>query len=85
MLLTRRLSKDAALRFLDLICKAENVEVMQNDAAIEREAYDIFRKYAEHDFSITDCVSFVLMKSHALKRVFAFDKHFRTMRFSVEP
>lgn len=85
MLLSRRLSKVAALKFLDLIDKDENVEVMHGDAVVEQEAYQIFRKYAEHDFSIVDCVSFVLMKNHSLRRVFTFDKHFRTMRFSVEP
>ena len=85
MLLARRLSKHAAIQFLDLVAKDENVVVLQSDAAIEQDAYEVFRKYDEHDFSIVDCVSFVLMKNFEIKRTFTFDKHFKTMRFSAEP
>jgi predicted nucleic acid-binding protein len=85
MLLTRKISKHAAITFLEKIHFDDRVEIFHADEIVEREAYQFFRSYDEHDFSITDCVSFVLMKRHGVKQVFTFDKHFKTMRFSVEP
>jgi predicted nucleic acid-binding protein len=85
MLLSRKLSKEAASRFLQTIYNDDDVEVIHCNEAVEKEAYSIFHHYAEQDFSIVDCVSFVLMKKLEIKRVFTFDKHFKTMRFVVEP
>ena len=85
MLLARRVSKKAAIQFLGLIFKDSVVEVIQSTSSSEQSAYAYFGKYAEHDFSITDCLSFVIMKQNLIKRAFTFDKHFKTMLFSVEP
>ncbi|RLB20138.1 MAG: VapC toxin family PIN domain ribonuclease, partial [Deltaproteobacteria bacterium] len=35
--------------------------------------------------SFTDCVSFVLMKSQNIKRVFTFDQHFQIAGFQIFP
>lgn len=85
MLLARRLSHKAAITFIDEIYADENVSIMHSNESVEQEAYNIARKYSEHAFSITDCVSFVVMKREAVKTAFTFDKHFRTMHFLVEP
>lgn len=85
MLLARRLSHKVGIKFLDEVYSEENLRILHSNDAVEQEAYDIARKYSEHDFSITDCVSFVMMKREAIRRAFTFDKHFRTMRFSIEP
>jgi uncharacterized protein len=85
MLLSRRLSRKAGIRFLDEIYIDENISIKHSNEYIEQEAYNIARKYSDHAFSITDCVSFVVMKHEAIKRVFTFDKHFHAMHFSVEP
>jgi len=85
MLLSRKLSKEAASRFLQTVYNDDDVEVIHCNEAMEKEAYGIFHHYAEQDFSIADCVSFVMMKELGVRRVFSFDKHFKTMRFIVEP
>jgi uncharacterized protein len=76
MLLYRKICKEAAYNFLQTI---------YNDDDMERDAYGIFQHYVEHDFSITACVSFVMMKKFGIRHVFTFDKHFKTMRFIVSP
>lgn len=85
MLLSRKLSKNAAIRFIDMIYNDENVKIIQSNEILEGKAYQTYKKYSDHDFSVADCVSFVLMKEHALKKAFTFDKHFKIMKFSVEP
>lgn len=85
MLIARRISRTAAITFLDEIYNADNVRIHHSDQIIEEHAYDTIRKYADQDFSVADSVSFSVMKREGLKRAFTFDKHFKTMRFTVEP
>ena len=49
------------------------VDVTSED---EKKAWQIFQKYSDKDFSLTDCVSFALMERIRIKRAFAFDVHF---------
>lgn len=85
MLLSRRISRKSAVAFLDKIYNTENVLIFHSDRMIEMKAFETIRKYTDQDFSVTDSVSFAVMKREGLKRVFTFDKHFKTMRFSIEP
>ena len=85
MLLSRKTSKAAAIKFLDMIYSQDNIEIIENEDSIEQKAYRIFKKYADQDFSITDCLSFVIMKENRIKKAFTFDKHFKIMKFTVIP
>lgn len=40
-------------------------------------AWAVFRKFADKDWSFTDCVSKVVMERLGLTSAFAFDQHFR--------
>ena len=51
----------------------------------ERMALDFFEKFADQEVNFTDCVSFALMRSHGIHRVFTFDRHFRLAGFDVSP
>lgn len=52
----------------------------------ERKAWQIFKKYADKKFSLTDCVSFAAMDRLKIKQAFAFDIHFSQYgKFSVIP
>ena len=85
MLISRKLSRKAAIVFLSEIYSDQTVEVFHSDEALEQEAFQTIRSYPDQDFSVADCVSFALMKRKGIRRAFTFDKHFKTMRFSVEP
>jgi predicted nucleic acid-binding protein len=42
-----------------------------------QQAWNIFRRYDDKDWSFTDCVSRVVMERLGIQRAFAFDDHFR--------
>lgn len=83
MLLSRRESKGKAFEFLEKIYDDPKVEIMSLDSQIEADAYEIFRKYSDQNFSIVDCVSFSIMRRERIKRAFAFDQHFRIIGFEL--
>ena len=85
VLLSRRASRKAAVRFVETSYADRNISVIQSDYACEKKAYGYFKKYQDHDFSIADCVSFAVMNDMKIKRAFSFDAHFSIMGFIIEP
>lgn len=52
----------------------------------EKRAWQIFKKYSDKKFSLTDCTSFSVMERLKIKQAFAFDIHFTQYgKFSVIP
>jgi len=49
------------------------------------EATTLFERYADQDFSFTDCTSFVLAREAAVDAVFTFDHHFSILGFVIAP
>lgn len=45
--------------------------------ATVQKAMSIYFKYLDHDFSITDCTTFVLMEEHDIHAAFTFDDDFK--------
>jgi len=53
---------------------------------IIEKAWHLFKDFTEHDFSFTDCTSFVLMERLHIPTAFTFDAHFKEYgRFQVKP
>lgn len=46
----------------------------------EREAWEIFRKYADKDWSYTDCSLLAVSRRSGTRGIFAFDRHFSQMK-----
>ncbi|MBM4338564.1 MAG: PIN domain-containing protein [Deltaproteobacteria bacterium] len=74
--LRARISHPTAVFFRENLKKSGLIETIQVTLSIEEEAYTIFKRYSDKDFSFTDCTSFAVMRSLRLKNAFAFDKHF---------
>ena len=54
-------------------------------ASIHEEAVELFRRYADQQFSMVDCASFVVARRRDVREVFGFDHHFATMGFVLRP
>ena len=50
--------------------------------AIHEEALALFRRYADHEFSIVDCASFVVMRDEGISEAFTTDRHFEQAGFT---
>lgn len=61
------------------------LEILRPSYDDEIAAIALFEKYADQEVSFTDCVSFVLMRKLRIKRVFAFDRHFKLAGFETWP
>jgi predicted nucleic acid-binding protein len=70
-----------ARRFLEGVAATAKLERLFVTEGIERDAYQILHRYADHPFSFVDATSFALMRQERLRYAFAFDAHFATAGF----
>lgn len=82
-LLARRAGYTFAAQRARNILDSAALHILRPDAADERQALELFEKFADQRASFTDCVSFALMRRHGIGRAFSFDRHFVDAGFEL--
>ena len=82
-LLRRRAPLDVVQRVGDRLLSGAVAEVVFTDAGLLERAWDVFGKYRDQWLSLTDCVSFALMKERRVGRAFTFDSDFTAVGFEA--
>jgi predicted nucleic acid-binding protein len=72
-----------ALALLERIEQSETVVIEAIDAVRFHEAKALFRRHADHDYSFTDCSSFVVMREQKLTEALTTDAHFTEAGFKA--
>ena len=62
-----------------------SVNLIYVDEALLMEGWDYFVRHSDKRYSLTDCVSFVIMQRHRLQTAYAFDRNFIQAGFTIEP
>jgi len=84
-LIRRKIGHGPAVQFIRSIMASRIVEILRVTEAAWQDAWQMFEKQRDKDYSFTDCTSFVLMKQNGLSRSFAFDRHFTQAGFLLIP
>jgi predicted nucleic acid-binding protein len=66
----------AALRLLELVEASAGFRIEWISPDRFQSAKAIFRKHIDHDYSFTDCTSFVVMQELGLRDALTADRHF---------
>jgi predicted nucleic acid-binding protein len=74
-----------ALAFVEAVQGSRNVRLVQVDASIWEQAWQLFKQYDDKTWAFTDCTSFVVMRQMNLQRAFAFDHNFEQAGFELWP
>jgi uncharacterized protein len=67
------------------LLRSPSVEMVHVDMALFHEGWVYFQRYHDKQFSLTDCISFVVMHQRGITTAFAFDNHFRQAGFATQP
>lgn len=62
-----------------------SVQFVHVDEALFYEGWRYFEQHTDKAYSLTDCISFVLMDRLGLRTALAFDKHFAQAGFQILP
>lgn len=76
-----RIGYSAAVSFGRSILDSKIVGIFDVTGDDRHEAWNLFVRHQDQDFSFTDCTSFVVMRRLKVREVFGFDRHFLTMGF----
>lgn len=82
-LLVSRRQKHIAIQFGKMLREGSEISIGYISTKEEIEAWKIFEKYADHDFSFTDCSSFAFMKRMKIQKAIALDNDFREAGFEL--
>lgn len=84
-LLRRGMTTELALRWLDGVLASPRIDVVYEDQETLARARLLLARYTDQDFSLTDAVSFIVMRHRRVREVFSFDGHFLLGGFSCMP
>jgi predicted nucleic acid-binding protein len=69
--------------FVKALWNEEACNILRVSADIDLQAWQVLEKFKEHEFSFTDCTSFVLMKNYGIRKACTLDKHFQIAGFDI--
>jgi uncharacterized protein len=84
-MIRRRLGLPQALRFAGAVREGTQVGVFWIESVHHQEAIEMMAAHPDKDWSLTDCSSFVIMRSLGVRDVFAFDRDFAQAGFTLHP
>lgn len=84
-LIMRRIHRTAAIAFLREVSRAPNIVISSTPEYEATAEAEWLSRYADHDFSFTDAVSFAVMSDRGIREALALDNHFVVAGFSILP
>lgn len=79
--LARQRYRSAAVELLDSLEKDPSVEIIPLSESLYAKAFQLYRDRPDKEWSLTDCVSFVVMQDRGLTEALTTDDHFRQAGF----
>jgi uncharacterized protein len=67
------------------LLSSASVQLVHVDEVLFLEGWQYFQKHKDKMYSLTDCISFVVMNRHRINTAFTFDKHFSQAGFDKQP
>ena len=67
------------------LLQSSAVELIQVDETLFHEGWEFFQQHGDKTYSLTDCISFVVMRRRGIGTALTFDKHFVQAGFSKLP
>lgn len=75
--LAKLIYRPAAIQLIDGLRTDPKVEIVPLDSRLFEVAYQLFRERPDKEWSLTDCVSFVIMQERHISQSLAADEHFK--------
>lgn len=69
------------IKLLDGLRALQSVQVIPVDSTLLAEGFDLYRARLDKEWSLTDCISFVVMEANNIAHAFTSDHHFEQAGF----
>lgn len=75
----------AAIAIGKILIDSPRVELVHVDQELFAAGWDFFVQHVDKRYSLTDCISFVVMQERGLRQALTFDRHFVQAGFECVP
>lgn len=76
---------DKAVEIGTRLLSSSFVQLIQVDEVLFYEGWEYFKQYADKSYSLTDCISFLVMERLGIQTALTFDRHFIQAGFKKLP
>jgi predicted nucleic acid-binding protein len=74
-------NRDVVSRFISNLRRSPYVNIVWGNEALFQQALTLFTQHQDKNWSLTDCLSFIIMKENALTIAYSSDHHFEQAGF----
>jgi uncharacterized protein len=78
-----RASRHAVIRLWQTLQAASDVEIVPPSPGLFHRGFELYRLRPDKDWSLTDCVSFVVMEERNITEALTSDRHFQQAGFAT--
>ena len=82
-LLRMRAGHHIAVELGEEIAQSKLITIVRVSEVLEAQAWTIFKRYADKEFSFTDCTSFAIMRERNISEAFTSDHHFQQFGYQI--
>lgn len=75
--------KEQAIEIITYFIESEEVEIFRHSPQIFDKAFALYKKFDDKEWSLVDCISFVVMRERGIKQALTFDRHFEQAGFTA--
>lgn len=76
---------DKAVAIGRILLDSSDIKLIHIDEPLLMEVWRYFERHTDKQYSLTDCISFVVMLKYEMQTAYAYDKNFVQAGFSIEP
>ena len=73
--------KQEAVQVIQYFLVAEEVEIVSLTTELFLEGFALYQTYQDKEWSLVDCISFVVMRQREIQQALTFDRHFEQAGF----
>ena len=74
-----------AIEIGNRLLNSRSVQVIHIDKGLFDKGWQYFQQHTDKTYSMTDCISFIVMKEQECESALSFDKHFTQAGFNLLP
>jgi predicted nucleic acid-binding protein len=81
--LHRGRNRETFARFLDALGEHKDIEIVAASPGLFQRGVELFRSRPDKEWSLTDCISFVVMADKGIREALTADRHFEQAGFKA--